>query len=62
MSIFPEVKDDSGIFGTNDRDVLGAEIPIGAAIADQHSALFAQGCIEAGTVKSARMAQERSST
>lgn len=51
MSLFPEVKDDSGIFGTTDRDVLGAEIPIGAAIADQHSALFAQGCIEAGTVK-----------
>lgn len=51
MSLFPKVKDDSGIFGTTDRDVLGAEIPIGAAIADQHSALFAQGCIEAGTVK-----------
>lgn len=51
MSIFPDVKDDSGLFGHTDQDVLGAEIPIGSAIADQHSALFAQGCIEPGTVK-----------
>jgi glycerol kinase len=50
-SMFPEVRDDSGDFGTADPAVLGAAIPIAGAIADQHAALFAQGCIEPGTVK-----------
>jgi glycerol kinase len=51
LSMFPEVCDDSGDFGTTDPAVLGAAIPITGAIADQHAALFAQGCIEPGTVK-----------
>jgi glycerol kinase len=51
LSMFPEVRDDSGDFGTTDPAVLGAAIPITGAIADQHAALFAQGCIEPGTVK-----------
>ena len=51
LSLFPEVRDDSGDFGTTDPAVLGAAIPITGAIADQHAALFAQGCIEPGTVK-----------
>ena len=51
LSMFPEVRDDSGNFGTSDPAVLGAAIPITGAIADQHAALFAQGCIEPGTVK-----------
>jgi glycerol kinase len=51
LSMFPVVRDDSGDFGTTDPGVLGAAIPITGAIADQHAALFAQGCIEPGTVK-----------
>jgi glycerol kinase len=51
LSMFPAVLDDSGEFGTTDPGVLGAAIPITGAIADQHAALFAQGCIEPGTVK-----------
>ena len=51
LSMFPEVRDDSGDFGRTDPAVLGAAIPITGAIADQHAALFAQGCIEPGTVK-----------
>lgn len=51
LSMFPEVCDDSGDFGITDPAVLGAAIPITGAIADQHAALFAQGCIEPGTVK-----------
>ncbi len=51
IGIFPEVRDDSGPLGTPDRAVFGAEVPIASAIADQHSALFAQGCIEPGMVK-----------
>lgn len=50
-SLFPEVRDDSGDFGVTDPSVFGAEIPIGSAIADQHAALFAQGCLEPGSVK-----------
>jgi glycerol kinase len=51
LSIFPKVYDDSGNFGLTDPAVMGASIPITGAIADQHAALFAQGCLEPGTVK-----------
>ena len=50
-SMLPEVRDDSGDFGTTDPAVFGAEIPIASAVADQHAALFAQHCLEPGTVK-----------
>jgi len=51
VSMFPEVRDDSGHLGTTDAAVFGAEVPIASAIADQHSALFAQGCIRPGMLK-----------
>jgi glycerol kinase len=51
LSMYPEVRDDSGHLGTTDPAVFGAAVPIASAIADQHAALFAQGCIEAGMVK-----------
>ena len=51
LSLFPAVFDDSGLFGTTDPAILGSAIPITGAIADQHAALFAQGCVEPGTVK-----------
>jgi glycerol kinase len=51
QSLLPEVRDDSGNFGMTDPALLGVEIPITGAIADQHAALFAQGCFEPGTVK-----------
>ena len=51
LSLFPEVYDDLGHFGVSDPAILGAAIPISGAIADQHAALFAQGCTEPGTVK-----------
>jgi glycerol kinase len=51
VSLFPVVYPDSGDFGVTDPAVFGAEIPITGAIADQHAALFAQGCIEPGSVK-----------
>lgn len=50
-SMLPEVRDDSGHFGATDPALLGAAIPITSAVADQHAALFGQGCFEAGTVK-----------
>ena len=51
LALFPEVRDDSGDFGMTDPQLFGAAIPITGAIADQHAALFAQGCVEPGTVK-----------
>jgi glycerol kinase len=51
LIVFPEVCDDSGPYGVTDPSLLGVEIPITGAIADQHAALFAQGCIVPGTVK-----------
>ncbi len=51
VSMFPEVRDDSGSLGITDAAVFGAAVPITAAIADQHSALFAQGCVRPGMVK-----------
>jgi len=51
LGMLPEVRDDSGDFGSTDPALLGAAIPITAAVADQHAALFGQGCLEAGAVK-----------
>ncbi|MBC7344117.1 MAG: glycerol kinase GlpK [Clostridia bacterium] len=51
LNMFPPVYDDIGHFGVTDPQILGAEIPITAMIADQHAALFGQGCFEAGTAK-----------
>ena len=51
LSLFPTVYPDSGEFGMTDPEILGAAVPITGAIADQHAALFAQGCIEPGMVK-----------
>lgn len=51
IELFPEVRDDSGDFGVTDPSLFGVEIPITGAIADQHAALFAQGCVEPGSVK-----------
>ncbi|MFV0425429.1 MAG: FGGY family carbohydrate kinase, partial [Beutenbergiaceae bacterium] len=51
VDIYPQVRDDSGHLGVTSSDIVGAAIPIASAIADQHSSLFAQGCIEPGMVK-----------
>lgn len=51
VGIFPELRNDSCNFGMIDASIFGAEIPITSLIADQHAALFSQGCTEQGTVK-----------
>jgi glycerol kinase len=51
LSLFPDVRDDSGDYGTTDPELFGTAIPITGAIADQQAALFAQGCVEPGMVK-----------
>ena len=52
LSMFPPLVDDfPGIIANCDASLLGVEIPITGVIADQHAALFSQGCVEPGTVK-----------
>jgi len=50
-TIFPEIITDAGDYGVTQKDIFGAEIPITGVIADQHAALFAQGCRTEGTGK-----------
>ena len=46
------VKDCAADFGTTDKKILGAEIPIGGVAGDQHAALIGQACFEPGMMKS----------
>jgi glycerol kinase len=50
-AMLPEVRDSSGVFGTSDADVLGAEIRIAGMAGDQQASLFGQGCTEPGMLK-----------
>ena len=51
QSMLPEVRPSGADYGVTDKAVLGAEIPIRAAVGDQQGALFGQLCTEAGEVK-----------
>ncbi len=55
MSILPEVRDCSQVYGYVSEDVAGlkelAGIPISGAIGDQQAALFGQACFKAGQAK-----------
>jgi len=51
LSMYPTVCDDAGELGLTSAAVFGAAVPIRSSIADQHSALFAQGCLQPGSVK-----------
>jgi glycerol kinase len=51
LSIFPSIVEDSGDYGETSPEIFGASIPITGSIADQHAALFAQGCKTEGTAK-----------
>lgn len=52
VSILPEIRDNIGSFGTTDSEMfLGAEVPITGSIVDQQAALFGQGCIKKGEIK-----------
>ena len=51
LSLFPAVYPDSGNYGMTDEALFDSAMPITGAMADQHAALFGQGCTEAGMVK-----------
>lgn len=51
MSMLPEVKNCSELYGYTMTSLFGGEIPISGAAGDQHAALFGQNCYEAGSAK-----------
>lgn len=51
LSMLPEVKPSSCVYGKTDSALFGAEIPIAGAAGDQQSALFGQCCYEPGAAK-----------
>lgn len=52
-SALPEVTDSDGEYGTTNFDgYLDHEIPIRGVLGDSHGALFGQGCVEKGMIKS----------
>ncbi|KRB50764.1 glycerol kinase [Rhizobium sp. Root708] len=51
-AMLPVVKDCADDFGTTERDILGAEIPILGVAGDQHAATIGQACFEPGMMKS----------
>lgn len=51
ISMMPEVKPSSYVYGYTDEAVLGGRISIGGISGDQQSALFGQMCFDAGDVK-----------
>ncbi|MER5948554.1 glycerol kinase GlpK [Streptomyces sp. NPDC001904] len=51
-SLLPEVRPTSEVYGHTEPSVLlGARIPVAAAVGDQQGALFGQACFDAGSVK-----------
>lgn len=51
VSMLPQVKPSSCVYGLTDETVIGGEIPIGGAAGDQQAALFGQCCFDAGEAK-----------
>jgi glycerol kinase len=52
LSLLPQVRDSSCIFGHSVASHLGRSIPIAGIAGDQQAALFGQACFEPGTAKS----------
>ncbi|KAM9037485.1 putative glycerol kinase 5 isoform X1 [Sarcophilus harrisii] len=51
ITMLPPVKDTSHNFGSVDKEILGASIPIVALVADQQAAMFGECCFQRGDVK-----------
>ncbi|HSO19201.1 MAG TPA: glycerol kinase GlpK, partial [Desulfosarcina sp.] len=49
--ILPQVTPSSGIMGTTDKSLFGAEVPIAGCAGDQQAALFGQACYDKGMTK-----------
>jgi len=51
MSLLPEVKDSSTVYGKTNEELFGTEIPIAGIAGDQQAALFGQRCFQIGSAK-----------
>ncbi|MEZ2413355.1 glycerol kinase GlpK [Muriicola sp. E247] len=51
VSMLPEVKASSEVYGNTTTEILGREIPISGIAGDQQAALFGQMCTQPGMVK-----------
>ena len=51
MSMMPEVKSSSEVYGHTKGTIFACEVPIGGMAGDQQAALFGQMCTEPGSVK-----------
>jgi glycerol kinase len=49
--MLPEVKPSSTVYGSTDRSLFGAEVPISGIAGDQQAATFGQACFAPGTAK-----------
>jgi glycerol kinase len=52
QSLLPEVRDNSGLFGSTAPGLFDAELPIAGMAGDQQAALFGQACFHEGMIKS----------
>ena len=52
MSMLPQVKESSCVYGDSDSSFFGHSIPIAGVAGDQQAALFGQNCFERGEAKS----------
>ena len=51
-AILPAVRDNAGVFGKTDPDLIGAAIPIAGMAGDQQAAVVGQACFDPGSAKS----------
>ena len=51
LGFFPSLCDTTGRLGTTTIGAIGAEVPIGAVVADQQAGIFAHGAVDAGAWK-----------
>jgi glycerol kinase len=51
-AILPEVRDNAGLFGETDAELLGVAIPVAGMAGDQQAAVVGQACFDPGSAKS----------
>jgi glycerol kinase len=52
QALLPEVRDNSGLFGTTAPGIFESDLPIAGMAGDQQAALFGQACFHQGMIKS----------
>ncbi len=50
-AVLPAIRPSSGVVGTTEKSLLGAEVPIAGMVGDQQASLFGQACFQPGMAK-----------